>query len=220
MSIFKTILSPFIQFDESGNDQVKKPDTQAPAVSANAPEAKSSAYTDASITTSQNDTGSFEGYFTKILDEANQKNPVFQGIDLKEFIEAKTELDSIPDEGAKIVTAFNVLKKTGLTKEKLLTTGQEYIKIIDQELAGIEGAFAQQYKNDVQLKEQQVQVKTKEIEAINAKLESLRQEISTLSQQVAKSKAQLTQNKTQFVNAGQLKKAEIEAELQKINHYL
>lgn len=222
MSIFKYILSPFIEFkDTDVNAPVNQPVSGSNAVTNN-----ESLNTGTEKKAAQNAKGNtsnvynFTTHFNQLIEDANQKNPVFQGADLKEYMDTIVELDTISDEVVKIKTAFNILKKSGLTKDKLLFTGQEYIKLIEHDLAGIEGAFAQQYKNDVELQEQQVQAKAQELKTLNEKIVLLNDEIATINNNIAKSKAQLTTNKDQFILAGKSKKAELETELQKIKQYL
>jgi uncharacterized protein (DUF3084 family) len=219
MSLFKYILSPFVEFNEPATNTANQPtgNTGNAATVVNNGQVNTPAQSpDGSV----DDSRDFKLHFNKLIEEANQKNPIFQGADLKEYLDTIAELDTIPDEQAKIKTAFNILKKTGLTKDKLLTTGREYIKLIEHDLAGIEGAFAQQYKNEVELKEQQIQNKTLELEALNKKIKDISSEIGQLTQEITQSKTQLTNNKNQFILAGEHKKSELETELQKINQYL
>lgn len=96
-------------------------------------------------------------YFDKLIDEANATNPIFQGTDFKEFIDSKTDIDNISDEETKYRTAFNVLKRTGLTKEKLISTAHEYHNIIGRDLNAFQGAHAQQYQKDVRQTEQLIE---------------------------------------------------------------
>jgi hypothetical protein len=63
-------------------------------------------------------------YFEKLIDDANRSQPYFQGTDFKEFVDSKLDIDDIQDEALKYRTAYNVLKSTGLSKEKLLATGR------------------------------------------------------------------------------------------------
>ncbi|RYY19810.1 MAG: hypothetical protein EOO04_21250, partial [Chitinophagaceae bacterium] len=84
-----------------------------------------------------------EQYFEKLIDEANSKNPLFQGADYKEFIDSKIDIDDIADESIRYKTAFNILKNSGLTKEKLLSTGQEYLNLIGRDLNAFQGAHSQ-----------------------------------------------------------------------------
>jgi septal ring factor EnvC (AmiA/AmiB activator) len=144
---------------------------------------------------------------------------MFQGTDFKEFIESKSDVEAIADEATRYRTAFNVLKRTGLTKERLLTTGQEYINIIDRDLTSFENAFNQQYKTDVEHKEQLLKQKAQELQALSEKISLLDTEMKQMSQQIVESKEKLNTNKNLFVVAGETKKQEIKTELQKIDTY-
>ena len=66
----------------------------------------------------------------------------------------------------------------------------------------------------------QVQAKAQEIKLLNEKIAIMTEEMAQLHVQVKQSKEQLTNNKNQFILAGEHKKSEIQAELQKINEYL
>jgi hypothetical protein len=222
MSIFKYILSPFVEFKETDQSSDAKQTANTANTPPNNPALSDNVASQPASNPVINDSpaNDYKAYFENLIEEANQKNPVFAGTDLKEYLDTKVELDTIPDEVTKIKTAFNVLKRTGLTKDKLMSTGREYIKLIESDLAGIEGAFAQQYKNEVELKEQQVQAKANEIKLLNEKIANMTEEMSQLTTQVSQSKEQLTNNKNQFILAGEQKKSEIQTELQKINQYL
>jgi chromosome segregation ATPase len=161
----------------------------------------------------------FEKHFEELIDEANAKNPLFQGTDFKEFIESKSDVEAIADEASKYRTAFNVLKRTGLTKERLLTTGQEYINIIDRDLSAFANAFTQQYRTDVEQKEQLLKQKAQELQALSEKISSLETEMKQMSQEIVQSKEKLNTSKNSFVLAGENKKQEIKTELQKIAAY-
>nr|MBA2561366.1 hypothetical protein [Chitinophagaceae bacterium] len=145
--------------------------------------------------------------------------PVFQGTDFKEFIDSKVDVEAIADEETKYRTAFNVLKRTGLTKERLISTGQQYLSLIEHDLKGFNDVFMQQYKTDVEQKEMLLQKKAEELQALNGKIAALNKEIKQTSQEIIQSKDNLNSNKNSFILAGENKKTEIKAELQKINQY-
>ncbi|HEX8675801.1 MAG TPA: hypothetical protein VF700_01205, partial [Segetibacter sp.] len=178
-------------------------------------------YTPSQATSSSNSSASndYQKYFENLIEEANAKSPMFQGTDFKEFIDSKIDVEAIADEDMRYKTAFNVLKRTGLTKEKLVTTGQEYIKLIDQDLKGFTDAYNQQYKADVETQEQLLQRKAEELQALNDKISALNQEMKQMSEQVVQNKEKLSANKNAFISAGEEKKNEIQMELQKINQY-
>lgn len=230
MSLLKNILGAFVEFKESQNPQ--PPDRKAPAEAA-----LPGATTDASTTTvtidSTNDftnnaattsSGSatvteYYKHFDDLLEEANAKNPFFKGTDFKEFIDSKIDVEAITDEASRYRTAFNVLKRTGLTKERLVTTGKEYLNIVDRDIKAFESVYEQHYRSEVEHKEQLLLQKSRELQALSEKIETLNQEMKQLSQEVIESKSKLVSNKNSFVQAGENKKKEIKTELEKIDQY-
>ncbi len=234
MSILKNILGAFVEFKEEEKtepaEEVKVQTTQKnqaesiPIPSAGNTNAASTSPISASTSTISSSTGSadaseYKKHFEDLIEEANAKNPLFAGTDFKEFIESKTDVEAISDEETKYKTAFNVLKRTGLTKEKLISTGQEYINIINNDIKAFDNAFAQKYKLDVEQKEQLLQQKAQELQVLNEKISALNQEMKQLSQEVTQGKEKLNSNKNLFISAGEGKKKEIETELQKIKQY-
>jgi hypothetical protein len=158
-------------------------------------------------------------YFEKLIDNANLTNPVFQGTDYKEFVDSKVDIDDILDEAIKYRTAYNVLKSTGLTKEKLLSTGQEYLNIIGRDMNAFQGAHSLKYQKEVRQKEQQIQKKTEELQALTQRINALKTEINQLTQDINLTKESLNTNKNSYLLAGENKQKEIESELQKIGQY-
>ncbi|HEX2535012.1 MAG TPA: hypothetical protein VHK69_14810 [Chitinophagaceae bacterium] len=158
-------------------------------------------------------------YFEQLIDEANRTNPVFQGTDYKEFTDSRIDIDDITDEALKYRTAFNVLKSTGLTREKLLATGQEYLNLIGRDLNQFQGAHALQYRKEVEAREQVIRKKAEELQALTVRINALKGEINQVTQEITLAKEKLNTTKNSFLLAGELKQREIESELQKIAHY-
>ncbi|MEJ7681943.1 MAG: hypothetical protein WKG06_29650 [Segetibacter sp.] len=189
MSFLKNILKPFVDFNQEDENEapveesklqqksntkekVSVPDNAEYANTGNdTTAATSSVMTSQATGTSKSAAlNDYHQYFENLVEEANTKNPIFQGTDFKEFIDSKIDVEAIADEGTRYKTAFNVLKRTGLTKEKLVTTGQQYIQLIEQDLKGFADAYNQQYKTDVEQKEQLLQKKAEELQLLNDKI--------------------------------------------------
>jgi len=237
MSFLKNILKPFVEFNPEDENiasqqqsklQQKNVSKEKASASDNGenvnnisttPAASSYKSSPATGTAKSAATNDYHTYFENLVEEANAKNPLFQGTDFKEFIDSKIDVEAIADEGTRYKTAFNVLKRTGLTKEKLVTTGQQYINLIEQDLKGFANAFNQQYQSEVEQKEQLLQKKAEELQALNEKITALNNEMKQMSQQVVQNKEKLNTNKNAFLSAGEEKKKEIENELQKIDQY-
>jgi len=237
MSFLKQLLTPFVEFDEDKKKQLAKGNKTAapppPAVKQVVPPADENAHhplidggttnATANQTPTYSPGGTIAGplpehekYFEKLVDEANIKNPIFQGTDYKEFVDSKIDIDDITDETIKYRTAFNVLKSTGLTKEKLMNTGQEYLNIIGRDLNAFQSAHAQQYKKEVGQKEQLIQKKAAELQTITQRINALKTEINQLTQEINLTKDKLNITKNSFLLAGEKKQKEIQTELQKI----
>ena len=247
MSFLKQLLTPFVEFDEEKKKEAAKENKSTPAPSkpsagppispASMPIAdenpqhplitpSSTAAPAPTQIPTYSPGGTISGplpehvdYFEKLIDEANAKNPFFQGTDYKEFVDSKVDIDDIQDEAIKYRTAYNVLKSTGLTKEKLLSTGQEYLNLIGRDLNSFLGAHGQQYQKEVGQKEKLIQKKVEELQALTLRINALKGEINQLTQEISLTKDQLDTIKNSFLLAGENKQNEIQTELQKISHY-
>ncbi len=236
MSILKYIMSPFVEFKEEekslSSKEIKTQGIETkerlpdPADQPDAPGISGTNTSSLSYTSSPSSepdaslkSGEYQKHFENLIEEANAKNPVFHGTDFKEFIDSKIDVESITDEETKYKTAFNVLKRTGLTKERLISTGREYINLIDHDLKGFNDAFLQQYNTQVEQKEGLLKKKGEELQALNEKIAALNKETKQMSEEIIKSKDKLNSNKNSFILAGENKKTELKAELKKIDQY-
>jgi len=249
MSFLKQLLTPFVEFDENKKKEqarenkpaptvVAAPAPSTPPVAAPVPAAPENAHhplineSNNNVNTPPNQTPTYspagtiagplpehEQYFERLIDEANAKNPLFQGTDYKEFVDSKVDIDDIQDEAIKYKTAYNVLKSTGLTKEKLLSTGQEYLNIIGRDLNAFQSAHAQQYQKEVRQKELLIQKKAEELQTLTQRINALKTEINQITNDINLTKDKLNTTKNSFLLAGENKQKEIQTELQKIAHY-
>jgi len=238
MSFLKQLLTPFVAFDEDGKEVKPKPTSSAnqpitppkpspqpdenvqhPLVTAVPlmPAAQVPTYSPGGTITGA--LPEHEQYFEQLVAKANASNPLFAGADYKEFVDSKVDIDDITDETLRYKTAFNVLKSSGLTRDKLLSTGQEYLNIIGRDLNAFQSAHGQRYKKEVHPKEQQIQKKAEELSALALKMSVLKNEINAITQDITLIKEQLATTKNSFLLAGEKKQQEIQTELQKIAQY-
>lgn len=232
MSIFKYILSPFVEFKPDDNKEAESelkpqpaqnstvlPDVNATPVTSTASLNNSQPAQVSPVSGTSAITPDYQKHFEDLITEANLNNANFQGTDFKEFIDSKFDVEAIADEGTRYKTAFNVLKRAGLTKERLMSTGRDYINIIENDIKGFESAYTQQYKTNVEQKDLLLQKKAAELQELNKRIAVLNQEISQMSQEIVQSREKLNSNKQSFTLAGEHKKKEIQNELQKIDQY-
>jgi archaellum component FlaC len=236
MSFLKQLLSPFIEFDEDKQKEVsQRVQASSNAVVGDAPSSAPPYHPllddeKKAIGDSQTPTYSpggtlteplpeHEAYFERLIDEANLTNPLFQGNDFKEFVDSKLDIDGIADEALKYKTAFNIFKNSGLTKEKLLATGQEYLNIIGRDLNSFQSAHAQLQHKELDAKEKSLQDKAHELHALMQKANALKKEINNLTMDINLGKDKLDTVRNSFLLAGEKKQAEIQQELAKIARY-
>ena len=158
-------------------------------------------------------------YFEKLIDDANRTNPLFKGADFKEFVDSRMDIDDIADEELRYETAFNILKGSGLTRARLLETGQEYINLIGRDLNAFQTAHAQQHRKAVGDKEALLRKKTEELQQLLQRVAVLKGEINQISAEIGQSTEGLNTTRSSFLLAGEKKQQEIDAELQKIVRY-
>jgi uncharacterized small protein (DUF1192 family) len=232
MSIFKYILSPFVEFKPDDNKKAESepnaqpaenlkplPDVDATPVTGTTSLTASQPASVSPVSGTSAVTTDYQKHFEDLIAEANLNNPNFQGTDFKEFIDSKFDVEAIADEETRYKTAFNVLKRAGLTKERLVSTGRDYINVIENDIKGFESAYTQQYKTNVEQKDLLLQKKAAELQELNKRIAVLNQEISQMSQEIVQSREKLNSNKQSFTLAGEHKKKEIQNELQKIDQY-
>jgi hypothetical protein len=238
MSFLKQLLKPFVEFDEKNPQEPMKNSpapSPAPPPKPSVPiavvpseaqhpivgDSKKAATADQTPVYSPGGTitvpmPEHQQYFEKLVEDANVKNPLFKGADYKEFVDSKLDIDDISDEALKYKTAFNILKGSGLTKEKLLSTGQEYLNIIGRDLNTFLSAFSLQYKKELGKNEALIQKKAEELQLLTQKATALKKEINQLTQEISLAKDKLNTHKNSFLLAGENKQKEIQTELEKI----
>lgn len=237
MSFLKQLLTPFVEFEEDKKEPTvltKQPQAAAPGKTITPPPADVNVQhplvNDHNIVDDQTPSYSPGGtiakplpehqqYFEKLINDANLNSPIFQGTDFKEFVDSKVDIDDITDESLKYKTAFNVLKSTGLTIDRLKSTGQAYLDLVGRDLNAFQSAHAQQYKKEVGGKEVLIQKKAEELQQLAQKINTLKGEINQLTSDVNIIKEKLNVTKNSFLLAGEIKQTEIQKELDKISQF-
>ena len=214
MSFLKQILKPFVEFDETEKQRAV---TEVKGTSAPAPTVPPTPVVPAMEGSPQHPLITGPHPTAAIEDEVPTFSPAGT---LKEPLPEHVQyFERLIDEAIRYRTAYNVLKGTGLTKEKLLSTGQEYLNLIGRDLNAFLGAYTMQYGKEVGPKEQLIQKKVEELQALTLRINTLKGEINQLSQDINLAKGQLDTTKNSFLLAGENKQNEIQTELQKIARY-
>lgn len=154
-------------------------------------------------------------HFDKILADENQRN--FPGSDYYEFMVMKNAMVGVVDEVVKYNAAFAGLSATGMTKDKLTSTAQQYIAVIDGEVGQFEQAYQIRYDQKVTQPNSLVDQKSKEMAQLSERIKVLSDEMRQLQDGVRESQVKLSSDKQAFESAANSKKQDIQAEIGKIN---
>jgi hypothetical protein len=159
----------------------------------------------------------FVDHFRNILREENEKN--FPGNDFYEFFVMKNNMSSLPEQQAYTV-AFSGLSAAGLTKEKLTSTAQKYLSLVQNEIDEFTASYDSLYAQNVTKLEETVKAKTQEMNDLALKINQLNAEIAEYKEDIMHNTQKLVDKKNSFLMAGNNQKAEIEQEITKINQYI
>lgn len=147
------------------------------------------------------------------------------------YTKFKQSLDAmkgiIPDEKIRYVSSFITSKTLGVTKEKLVSTAEASIKVLDRELKRFEEATEEQTQATVVSGEKNVEKLAGLIQAKTSELQKLTEEITSLQKQKSEAEAQVITDKnkiemlkqdfnlsyTEMVN-------EVKSDITKISNYL
>lgn len=157
-------------------------------------------------------------FFNKIMEEENKRN--FPGHDYFEFKQMKNAMNMIPDETLQYQSAFAGIKISGINKEKLLSTAEEYIKVVDKEIKEFEEGYNTVYNQKVGTKKTLVENKTNEIQKLTETIQKLSEEVNQLNIEIFTDIKDLDSDKEAFLSVGLQYKEEIKQEIEKIKQYI
>jgi uncharacterized protein YoxC len=197
MSAFgKKLLSAFVEVTESTKEAPELP----------AAKLTGSANSTAERTATAHDTSKFAQYFERLFSEANLPGP-----DYFEYMKMIQAMSSLANEEARYSAAFAGLSVQGLSKQKLLSSAQEYLTLLEKDAANfgstINAALAEK-----------VHGKKIEMEEKEARIQQLSNEIAQLNNSIAALEKEVTENEEKIKANSSGYYAEAENTKQKILH--
>jgi hypothetical protein len=201
-NIGKKILGAFIEIkDDEKKESIKTPEQEIE-------------YKKVPVTETPVD-DKFKQYFEKLFRESNIPGP-----DYFEFTKMTDAMQAIPDERSRYAAAFAGLSVQGLDKQKLLSTADQYIKVLETDAANFSSTV------DVALKQKVVHKKT-EAEDKNKRMLQLSQEIQVLQEQVLALQKEINENEQKIETstggykvASEQMKQRITSDIQKIKQFI
>lgn len=180
---------------------------------------------------------SYSGYVTptvgadpairQALENAIKTNQI-EGFDYLKF---KASLDSmkavIPDEVQRYRAAFAMIQSMGVTKDKLLATGEGYLAVLDKQSDKFEEVLKAQVKKTVTADQEKINTLEAAIKDKQASIQKLADEVAVanknlldLNSQVADAKASIEHDRARFTATKDQFSQEIKSDLDKIKNYL
>lgn len=158
-------------------------------------------------------------HFEEVLATANTNN--FPGTDFYEFYSAKKSISEyVQVEEGQYKAAFNTLKAQGLTKEKLLTTANQYTQVIENETKDFDASYNQLYDQNVTQKKKAIESKMNEIQKLSERLAQLQLETKSVTQEIEQAERNLTNKRNEFLSGADDFKNKLAMEIDKINTYI
>jgi gas vesicle protein len=157
----------------------------------------------------------FAGYFDKLFGDANLPGP-----DYYEFSRMVGAMQAIADERARYTAAFAGLQVQGLDKEKLLSTANEYLRMLETDSDQFRKTVDTALQEKVQARSAEVEEKTRRIQALSQEITDLQQQIGTLQKEIKGNKEKLAASSSGYSVESDRRKRQIQVDIEKINHFL
>lgn len=156
----------------------------------------------------------FRSYFKNIYASAN-----IQGPDFFEFHNmAEAMGNAIPDE-LKYTSVFAGFAGQ-LTKEKLISTGNQYLSLLQNDTSEFEQSLQSTLKAKVTDRRNTIENKAQEIKKLQEKIAAINTEIVELNQKAAEDEARLAAENTAYHQQSAEWQQKIKSSLEKINLYI
>jgi hypothetical protein len=203
-NIGKKILSAFIEIKDDEKKESNKPPEQVPVY-------KQPAITERSYAVDEK----FKQYFDKLFRESNIPGP-----DYFEFTKMTDAMQNIPDETARYGAAFAGLSVQGLDKQKLLSTAEQYIKLLEADAANFLSTVDAALKEKVHQKKVDAEEKNKRIQQLSQEIQALQQQVVALQQEINENEEKIETNTGGYKIASELMKKRIFSDIEKIKRFI
>jgi hypothetical protein len=165
--------------------------------------------------------------FLNVLLGAIEKNDL-EGFDYLEFKRFLKSLEKVElDEATKFRTAYATGQTMGASKEKLVSSAERYLGILQQENERFEQAVLNQRSKVVDDKqsgitnlEQVIREKEEKIAQLTKEISEAREEINRMREEVALGQAKILQTQSDFKHTYQHLMEQLQSDIGKINEHL
>ncbi|ANE50382.1 hypothetical protein [Flavisolibacter tropicus] len=203
MNIGKKILSAFVEVSDK-----EKESSEPPAAVQNTS-------TPVSNGTNPASTGKFQQHFDKLFAEANIPGP-----DYFEFSKMVDVMSVIPDEKARYAAAFAGLTVQGLDKQKLLSTANEYIRLLEADATAFRSTIDQAVQEKIQAKQAEVKEKAARIQQLSQEITELQNRIVELDAAIKENEEKIYHSTEGYAAESEERKRRIQVDMEKIEQHI
>ena len=203
-NLAKRILSAFVELDE-------KPESQAARQAA--PERNADAVTSTSTVVFASE--KFKIYFDNLFKESNLPGP-----DYYEFTRMIEAMNAISDEKTRFVSAYAGLSLQGLDKNKLVSTANQYLQVIDNDAKNFNGTVEKAMQEKVVGKKKELEEKSRRIQELTKEINDLTMKLDVINSDIRDNEQKITANAGTYKQESDNIKNKISQDIQKINQYI
>lgn len=154
-------------------------------------------------------------YFDKLFSEANIPGP-----DYFEFSKMVAALKAVPDEFSRFCAAYAGLQVQGLTKEKLLSTAEEYLRVLNTDADRFHSTVEAALQEKVHGKKAEAEEKSERIRSLSKEISDLQNQIAALQAEIRESEQKITGRSGDYTAESAARKQQIAADIEKIKQYI
>lgn len=154
-------------------------------------------------------------YFDNLFSEANIPGP-----DYFEFSKMVAALKAVPDEFSRFCAAYAGLQVQGLTKEKLLSTAEEYLRVLDTDAERFHSTVEAALQEKVHGKKTEAEEKSQRIRDLSKEINDLQNQIAALQSEIRESEQKITGRSGDYTAESAARKQQITADIEKIKQYI
>jgi hypothetical protein len=204
------------------------PETQTPVEKATSPQKDVPAPTRSfQVPAGSTGPGKVQDKFLEVLFDALEANNQ-EGFDYMEFKDFLRSLANVPmDDGTRYKSAFATAQTMGATREKIVSSAQQYLGILSREQLKFQEALSGQRErnltgkqDEIKQLEQTIKNKEAEIEKLKSDLEGHRQQIGNLEKEINTASEKLAQTANDFEATYQALLGQIQLDIKNIESHL
>ena len=157
----------------------------------------------------------FTEYFDKLFSETNIPGP-----DYYEFSKMIGAMQVIPDERSRFQAAYAGLYAQGVDKARLLSTAEEYLRVLETDAQHFHTTADTAMQEKVQSKKVEEKEKNERIQSLSREIADLQNQIRALQKEIKENEEKIEASTGGYAAENARRVARIQADIEKIKNYL